>query len=43
MHFQKKEKEKKDNGPKHRQNSRGISGSVCFPPEPGRLIHLSGR
>ena len=32
---------KKQKAAKHRQNPRGKPDSVCFPPETGRLIHLS--
>ena len=35
------DKKNKQNGAKHRQNPSGISGLVCFPPDTGRLIHLS--
>jgi hypothetical protein len=37
--FQDKKKLRK--GAKHRQNTRGKPCSVCFPPDTGRLLHLS--
>jgi hypothetical protein len=33
--------DKKWNGDKHRQNPTGKPGSVCFPIDTGRQIHLS--
>jgi hypothetical protein len=32
---------RKQNGAKHRLNPIRKPGSVCFPPDTGRLIHLS--
>jgi hypothetical protein len=38
-----KVKEKETDGAKHRQNPRGKPGSVCYPPDSERQIHLSAR
>jgi hypothetical protein len=35
------DRKKKQTGAKHNENPSGKPGSVCFPPDTGRLIHLS--